>query len=120
MIIVKGSIPVKTADQQDALKLIQALAAQSRTEKGCLAYEVYRLAERPETIVIWQQWSGVAALESHFASEHVDAFLNAIPDFIDGEVMSARFDVISHDEDIQVDEALEFPAMQLAENTILH
>jgi quinol monooxygenase YgiN len=120
MIIVKGSIPVKTSHQEEALKLIQGLAAQSRGEQGCLAYEVYILADAPETIVIWQQWSGLSALETHFASEHVDAFLDAIPDLIEGEVTSARFDVVSHDEDLLIDESLDYPAVQLAENTILH
>lgn len=120
MIIVKGSIPVKTAHQEEALKLIQGLAARSRGEQGCIAYEVYLLASAPETIVIWQQWSGLTALETHFASEHVDVFLDAIPDLIDGEVTSARFDVVSHDEDLLMEDSLDFPAVQLAENTILH
>ena len=120
MIIVKGSIPVKTAHREEALTLLQTLAGQSRQEQGCLAYEVYIDAASPQTLVIWQQWSGIPALEEHFASSHVDAFLDAIPDLIDGEVTSARFEVVSEDEALELEEVVDFPQVQLADNITLH
>ena len=120
MIIVKGSIPVKLDHREDALQLLQLLAQRSRKEHGCLAYEVYISADDPETFVIWQQWRGIEALESHFASAHVDEFLDAIPDYIDGEVTSARFEVLSEEGLVAQDEALEQPQVQLADNTVVH
>ncbi len=120
MIIVKGSIPVKQVHREEALQLIQLLAKRSRKESGCLAYEVFISADDPETFVIWQQWRGIEALESHFASAHVDEFLDAIPDLIEGEVTSARFEVLAEDELLAQDEALDQPQVQLADNIILH
>jgi quinol monooxygenase YgiN len=119
MIIVKGSIPVKSERRQEAVALIQALAEASRAEMGCLAYEVYIQADCPETIVIWQQWDSLDALEDHFASDHVDCFLDAIPDLIEGEVTSAQFDVQQADWSEQ-EEALELPRVQYADNIVLH
>ena len=121
MIIVKGSIPVKATHKDEALSLIQALAGQSRREQGCVAYEVYIDAQSPETFNIWQQWTGLTALEEHFASPHVDAFLDAIPDLIEGEVTSARFEVLAEEgQEAMLDEALDFPSVQLADNITLH
>lgn len=120
MIIVKGSIPVKADLRDEALELIQSLAERSRKEHGCLAYEVFINASKPETFVIWQQWRGIEALESHFASAHVDAFLDAIPDLIEGEVTSARFEVLSEDELLLQEEAVDQIQVQLADNIILH
>ena len=47
MIIVKGSFPIKADQQPVALDLVQALAAASRKEPGCLSYEVYVHADEP-------------------------------------------------------------------------
>lgn len=120
MIIVKGSIPVKAAHRDEALRLLQQLASQSRQESGCVAYEIYVDAAAPETFVLWQQWTGLHALEDHFASEHVDAFLEAIPDLIDGDVTSARFDVVAEEQLITQEDVADYPLVQLADNTILH
>lgn len=119
MIIVKGSIPVKPEDREEAVALMRELAEASRCEQGCLAYEIYLSVEEPETLVLWQQWSSVEALESHFASDHVDAFLDIIPDYIDGQVTSARFDVQAevHDEP---EETPEPPRVQYAGSILLH
>lgn len=93
MIIVKGSIPVKTDHREEAVALVESLAERSRSESGCLSYEVYVKADAPQVIVIWQQWTSMDALEAHFCSEHVDCFLDAIPDYIDGQVTSEHYDV---------------------------
>jgi len=73
-------------------------------------------------IVLWQQWSCIEALEEHFASSHVDAFLDAIPDFIEGEVTSARFEVQAFDGDV-VTELVDTdtqPHVEYAEDLIVH
>ena len=119
MIIVKGSIPVKAERRDEAVALVQALAEASRAEQGCLSYEVYLRADAPETIVIWQQWDSLDALEDHFASDHVDHFLDAIPDLIEGEVTSAQFDVQEADWSVQ-EEGAEPPRVQYADNIVLH
>lgn len=120
MIIVKGAIPVKSDQQQEAVELVQSLADASREEHGCLAYEVYLRADDPDTIVIWQQWDCIEALEDHFASDHVDAFLDAIPDMIDGEVESARFEVQSLDDEFDGQDGLDVPQVQLSGDLVLH
>ncbi|MDF1822461.1 MAG: putative quinol monooxygenase [Alcanivoracaceae bacterium] len=122
MIIVKGSIPVRTEDRPQALALVQELARESRHERGCLVYDVLVQADAPEVIVLWQQWSCIEALEEHFASSHVDAFLDAIPDFIEGEVTSARFEVQAFDGDV-VTELVDTdtqPHVEYAEDLIVH
>lgn len=121
MIIVKGILPVKADQQQAAVELVERLVEASLLEPGCLSYEVYQKLHQPDTLVIWQQWSDINALEGHFATDHVDEFLEAIPDLIDGEVESFRFGVQSMDElDMAEVESLELPLVQLSDNLILH
>lgn len=119
MIIVKGAIPVKPEQHEQALALVQQLARVSREERGCLAYDVYLLAEEPNTIVVWQQWDSLNALEAHFSSDHVDSFLDAIPDLIEGDVTSAQFDVQQAIWD-EYDDGMELPRVHYADNLVLH
>lgn len=120
MIIVKGSIPIKLSRREEAVRLVQRLAQQSLDEPGCLAYEVCVQADAPEVIVIFQQWTDLEALEEHFASNHVDRFLDMIPDLIDGEVTSARFDVMPEVFSAEHDELTEPLPIRYADNTVLH
>ena len=120
MIIVKGSFPIKADLQPEALDLVHDLACASRKEPGCLSYEVYVQADEPRVIMVWQQWSNLDALEIHFGSDHVDAFLDAIPDMIDGEVLSARYDVSSVDGEPIVEEVQEIAPVVLAGNITVH
>lgn len=122
MIIVKGTIPVREDCREDAVALVQALAEASRTEDGCVAYEVYLKADQPEVIVIWQQWRSLDALEIHFASAHVDAFLDAIPDMIEGQVTSSRYEVSAEESDDDLDDVqeLDMPRVLLGEEIVLH
>lgn len=120
MIIVKGSIPVRMDAHEEAVTLVETMAEASREEPGCLAYEVSIRTDAPEVIMIWQQWASVDALERHFASAHVDEFLDAIPDLVDGEVTSEQFDV----RDVTPVDPLEDNAglthVEVAGNTTIH
>lgn len=119
MIIVKGTIPVKPDHRDEAVSLVETLAVASRGENGCLAYEVYLQANAPEVIMVWQQWSDMDALENHFASDHVDAFLDVIPDLIEGQVTSAHFEVSAHDFAMDAEEQPDLPQIHM-DGVVLH
>ncbi len=116
MVIVKGVIPVRDTLRESAVALAQELASQARAENGCVSYEVYVKADTPRVIMLWQQWKTLDDLERHFDSDHLDAFLDRIPDMIDGEVHSMRFDVTDEDGEPVVEPA----AVEVAEGTTLH
>lgn len=111
MIIVKGEFPIKAQCREQAVALVRALADAARAEDGCLSYEVYLPIDHADVIVVWQQWRSVTALETHFESDHLDAFLDAIPDLIAGDVTSVRFDVRDMDGDIDDNEVPCSPVM---------
>ncbi len=120
MIIVKGSIPVKSDCREDAVALVESLAEHSRSESGCLSYEVYVKADEPQVIVIWQQWTCMDALEAHFCSEHVDCFLDAIPDYIDGQVTSEHYDVGADGSEDVATGVSQRHCVEFAEGTSIH
>lgn len=115
MVIVKGLIPVRDNLRESAVALAQQLARRARVERGCLSYEVYVKADAPRVIMLWQQWTDLDALERHFDSEYLDDFLDQIPEMIDGEVHSLRFDVTEDGKEPPTE-----AGALLADDTILH
>jgi quinol monooxygenase YgiN len=70
------------ADQREiVLEATRTLAAASRSEEGCLAYEIFRNSEQNDgDILIHEIWQDVGALRLHGSSDHVQEFKRAIRD----------------------------------------
>ena len=60
-----------TADTKaEALKLAKELVAASLNDKGCVAYDVFESATRPNVLMICETWADAASLEVHSNSAH--------------------------------------------------
>ena len=53
----------------DALAAAKALTAASLKQDGCVAYDVFESATRPNIFMICETWRDEAALNAHAASE---------------------------------------------------
>lgn len=93
MIIVHGTFPVKVDVRDDALELMRQMADASKEEEGCVSYEFYVGLTDPNTLLLFQEWESVDALQGHFETEHMEEFLKLLPSFLDGEVASRRYEV---------------------------
>lgn len=56
-----------------ATEFAAAVVAPTRREPGCIAYTFNRSCERPNAFLLFEQWTHLAALEHHFATEHFAA-----------------------------------------------
>lgn len=99
MIIVHGTFPVRAEVREDALDLMRQMAVASRAEDGCISYEFYIGLSDPNELLLFQEWESVDALQGHFETEHMEEFLKLLPDVLDGEVATRRYEVrVSGDE----------------------
>ncbi len=98
MIIVHGTFPVKPELREDALELMHKMAVASRAEQGCISYEFYIGLSDPNKLLLFQEWESVDALQGHFDTEHMEDFLKVLPEVLDGEVTTRRYEVRSPDE----------------------
>lgn len=98
MIIVHGTFPVKEDVRDDALELMRRMAIASRAEVGCISYEFYIGLSDPNTLLLFQEWESVEALQGHFDTDHMEEFLKVLPEVLDGEVTTRRYEVRSSDE----------------------
>lgn len=98
MIIVHGTFPVKSEVRDDALELMRQMAVASRAEEGCISYEFYIGLSDPNTLLLFQEWESVDALQGHFETDHMEEFLKHLPNVLDGEVTTRRYEVrVSND-----------------------
>ncbi len=99
MIIVHGTFPVKANVRDEALDLMRRMAMASRAENGCITYEFYVGLSDPNTLLLFQEWESVEALENHFETDHMEEFVKVLPDVINGRVATRRYEVrVSQDE----------------------
>lgn len=98
MIIVHGTFPIKPEFREEALELMKCMAVASQDEYGCISYEFYTGLTDPNTFLLFQEWENVEALQGHFQTDHMEDFLKALPDVLNGEVMTRRYEVRSTDE----------------------
>ncbi len=77
MIIVTGSVLARP----DAIDTVLAMSLEhvhrSRLEPGCISHSVHRDAENPLRLFFFEQWSGMAALQTHFKVPASGAFVRA-------------------------------------------
>lgn len=122
MIIVHGTFPVKPESRDEALGLMRKMAIASRAEVGCISYEFYIGLSDPNTLLLFQEWESVEALQGHFDTDHMEDFLKVLPNVLDGEVATRRYEVRSTDElvDEQAEADREVSAQYEHREKIIH
>ena len=91
MIIMQGSIPIKSGQFDRALAMAHDLSAAARGEAGCITYEFYRGLSDPDTLVVFQEWESMDALMDHLSSPHVESFLRRLPEISNGGITTRRY-----------------------------
>ncbi len=99
MIIVHGTIPIRPELREQALELARSMAEATRAEPGCLSYDFYVGLSDPNTLMLFQEWESMEALMRHFQTPHMEAFLQALPKVVSGEITTRRYSVQSVDDD---------------------
>ena len=83
---VVATIPA-APEAVDAIRgALRELAAATRAEEGCLAYDLFESGGAPGTFVTVERWVDAAALDAHLASPHVAAAFAAAEGALAGEV----------------------------------
>jgi quinol monooxygenase YgiN len=127
MIIVHGTIPIRTEVRDQALELMRWMEGESRAEDGCITYEFFVGLTDPDTLLLFQEWETAEALADHFNTNHMERFLKALPEVLDGEVSTRRYAVeldTDAEEDDDTDDVMESDGLSDAltrdEKPIIH
>ena len=86
MIVVHASVPVSPDRRERALERVADLAARTRTEDGVIDYRATTDIDEPNVVRFFEQYEDESALEAHMETDHYGEWLDALPDFLDGEL----------------------------------
>lgn len=78
MIIVTGSVVVRSDARQQAIALALAHVRRSRAEEGCLSHSVHHDTENDARLFFFEEWRDRAALAAHFALPASHAFVKSL------------------------------------------
>lgn len=62
----------------DAVSAAISLTATSQKEEGCIAYDTFESATRPDVFMICETWSDEAALKAHMDTEHFKHYVGML------------------------------------------
>lgn len=78
MIIVTGTATARPDSFEALLQASLDHVARSRTEDGCISHSVQIDAEDPLTLVFFERWRDMAALQLHFRQPGSGEFIDAV------------------------------------------
>lgn len=78
MIRLNVFIQVSADRRAAALEAAKALTACSLQDKGCIAYDIFESATRPDVLLICETWTDADALAAHSATEHFERYVGQI------------------------------------------
>jgi quinol monooxygenase YgiN len=92
MIVVTAKMNVKPASKYDFMVETEPLIKHTRSEKGCISYNLYNDTDDPNQLIMLEFWKDMDALDAHMNTVHFKAFGNAISKYLTGEIEISKFD----------------------------
>ncbi len=77
IILAKGVI---RPDKREAfIAAAREQIVETRKEPGCISYDFFESQTTPNTFVFNERWKSKEAIEAHFQTAHIRAFMAALP-----------------------------------------
>ncbi|MCF2602365.1 MAG: putative quinol monooxygenase [Prevotella sp.] len=70
MIRLNCFIQVSAENRAELLAISKELVAKSLNDNGCIAYDIFESATRPEVMMICETWKDAACLDVHMHAPH--------------------------------------------------
>ncbi|HEX7761435.1 MAG TPA: putative quinol monooxygenase [Caulobacteraceae bacterium] len=80
-LIIAGTVRVPPENLAGIRPHMMAMLSASRAEGGCIEYSYAQDVAEPGLVRVFEVWRDQAALDAHFASEHMKAWRAAWPSF---------------------------------------
>lgn len=80
-VIIAGTVRVPPQNLAGIRPHMDAMLAGSRAEAGCIEYSYAEDVAEPGLIRVFEVWRDQAAIDAHFASDHMQAWRAAWPSF---------------------------------------
>jgi quinol monooxygenase YgiN len=79
---VLARIKAKAGREEEVLREIMSLIEPTRSEDGCITYDLHRAQEDPALFCLYENWRSRRDLDEHLATPYLQAFLGKAPDLL--------------------------------------
>lgn len=77
-VTVLALVNAKEGMEEDVRQVLMALVPPTRSEEGCVNYDVHQSAEHKSVFMFYENWDSMENLERHGGSAHLAAFRERI------------------------------------------
>lgn len=84
MLVLAAKCSGKPERRSDILRLAAAVTAPSKSEAGCIAYDVHERVSGNNEFLFFEEWAGQAALDFHFQTPHFLEFIRELAPCLQG------------------------------------
>ena len=95
-VIVTAYIKAKKGQEEKVKEALTALISPTRSEQGCLAYELHQNAEDMSMFMFFECWCSKSALDEHLQKPHIKAFLEKAGELLDGKLQVSVWEKITN------------------------
>ena len=93
-LVVVATLKAKAGKGPELRKAFLELERHSRTEEGCIKYDLHQSIEDPDTFLFYEIWVGEEALALHANSEFMHASRETTRDLVESRVLQ-KFQLVS-------------------------
>jgi len=84
--MVTAKITAKPGERDNVILKAKDLIESSRSESGCIGYNLYASTEDDDVLMMLEQWKNQDVLDTHMKTEHFKAFGEVVEDILAGEL----------------------------------
>lgn len=95
MLTVLARIKAKAGREEDVLREILSLITPTRSEAGCINYDLHRSQDDPALFCLYENWRSRRDLDDHLATPYLQAFLGKAPELLAEPVDISFWEMIS-------------------------
>ncbi|WP_170477560.1 putative quinol monooxygenase [Ruegeria arenilitoris] len=78
MLIVTGVVEVDPDGIENAKAAVKEMVSETVKEPGCILYEFSQILGQDNRFRVYEEWQDQAALDEHFATQHMQNFRKAL------------------------------------------
>ncbi|MDQ6649301.1 MAG: antibiotic biosynthesis monooxygenase [Actinomycetota bacterium] len=82
MFVIIAKAECRPDKRTEMIKVLQAVAAESRQEAGCRSYRFLADIDDDNAFASIEEWESRQAIDEHFATAHVATMMAALPDLL--------------------------------------
>ncbi|MBA2691244.1 MAG: antibiotic biosynthesis monooxygenase [Rubrobacter sp.] len=94
-VTVVARVKAKSGMEERLAEAMGRLLEGSRSDAGCVNYDLHRGLEDPSVFVIYENWTSERELDEHLDQPHLHEFVGKLEDLAEGEIEITRLEMIS-------------------------